>query len=235
MPDTTSTPAEPATDLGGSPGDPDHASVAAARRRRPLPVGPFGLLVITAIALLAALGVTKLVVDALTESDAIDVQEALDGQAVAPRVLDTSVQAKIGSAAPDVRLDYLDGGSQQLAEVAGVGTPVVLNFWSSTCAPCLNEMPALEVVSQQLGDKVTVIGIDSQDTVESGQEMVEQTGVTYRNARDPKGEISTVFGALALPRTVLIDGDGRVVATHTGELDEAGFTQLLSDHGFPSS
>jgi len=233
MSDTTSTPAE--SDSGPTVAAPDAPTPRTPRRRGGLPVGPFGLLVITAIALLAALGVTKLITDALDDSDAMDIQEALDGQAVVPRVLDATQRAEIGSFAPDVRLEYLDGGEQQLAEVAGVGTPVVLNFWSSTCAPCLNEMPALEAVSQQLGDKVTVIGVDSQDTVESGQEMVEQTGVTYRNARDPKGEISTVFGAIALPRTVLIAADGKVVATHSGELDEAGFTKLLSENGFPTS
>ncbi|MHB1138073.1 MAG: TlpA family protein disulfide reductase [Microthrixaceae bacterium] len=189
----------------------------------------------TAIALAGAFLVTKLVVDAAADrGDVIDVQDALDGVAAAPLVADSTQRAELDGPAPNVRLEFLDGGTQQLAEIAGVGTPVVLNFWSSTCAPCLNEMPALEAVSEQLGDRVTVIGIDSQDTVESGREMVEQTGVTYRNARDPKGEISTVFGALALPRTVLIAGDGTIVATHSGELDEAGFTTLLADHAFPT-
>lgn len=201
---------------------------------RRLPIGPFGLLVMTAIALIGAFFVTKLIVDAAGE-DPVDLQDALNGQVVAPLVADGTTRATIGSPAPDVRLEFLDGGTQQLAEVAGTGTPVVLNFWSSTCAPCLNEMPAIEQVSQQLGDKVTVIGIDSQDTAESGQKMVDQTGVTYRNARDPKGEISTIFGALALPRTVLIDAGGTVVATHSGELNVKEFTQLLRENGFPTS
>ena len=217
-----------------TPRPPEEPGAPTATRARRLPVGPFALLVMTAIALLGAFVVTKLIVDASTESDAIDLQDALDGVAAAPLVADTSQRAEIGSPAPNVRLEFLEGGEGQLAEIAGRGTPVVLNFWSSTCAPCLNEMPALEQVSQQLGDRVVVLGIDSQDTVESGREMVEQTGVTYRNARDPRGEIGTVFGALALPRTVLIDGDGNVVATHTGELDEAGFTELLADHGLPT-
>jgi peroxiredoxin len=86
-------------------------------------------------------------------------------------------------------------------------------------------------VAQQLGDKVIVIGIDSQDTVESGQKMVDQTGITFRNARDPKGQISTVFGALALPRTVLIDAQGKVADTYTGELDQQTLLDLLKKNG----
>ena len=223
------------TDHDHGPGPSDGPGKgSAARAGRKLPVGPFALLAMTAIALLGAFAVTTLVVDAANDNDAVDLQEALNGQAVAPLVSDSTQQAEIGSPAPNVRLEFLGGGRAQLAEIAGTGTPVVLNFWSSTCAPCVNEMPAIETVSQQVGDRMTIIGIDSQDTVESGEKMVEQTGVTYRNARDPQAQISTVFGALVLPRTVLIDGDGTVVAMHSGELNVETFTELLSENGFPT-
>ena len=132
---------------------------------------------------------------------------------------DIEARAEIGSPAPNVRLEYLDGGVQDLNEVAGLGTPVVLNFWSSTCIPCLKEMPAFEEVSNSLDGKVDVIGVNVTDTEDAGNEMVDETGVTYRNARDPRSEIFAVFGGIALPRTVVVDGDGTVLATHSGELD----------------
>ena len=165
------------------------------------------------------------------QSEAVDLQEVLNGVGVAPLVADPQVRAAIDSPAPDVRLDFLGGGTEQLAQIAGKGTPVLLNFWSSTCAPCLNELPAIEKVSKQLGDKIVVLGIDSQDTVESGQKMVDQTRITFRNARDPKGQISTVFGAMALPRTVLIDAQGKVADTYTGELNEQTLLEFLKKNG----
>lgn len=194
------------------------------------------MLVVTAVALIVALGVAAIAANALSDDDsgATNVRDALDDVTVTPLVPDGQSMAKIGDQAPNVKLNMLGGGEKQLAEIAGVGTPVVLNFWSSTCAPCLNEMPALESVAKDLGDKVTVLGINSQDTVESGKKMVAQTGVTYPNARDPRGEISTAFGALALPRTVLIDGKGKIVATHNGELTVKKFVKLLRDHDFPT-
>ncbi|MGB3411169.1 MAG: TlpA disulfide reductase family protein [Microthrixaceae bacterium] len=208
----------------------------ATPRRSHLPFGPFGMLVVTAIALIVALGAAAIAVNVLSDDDsgATDVRDALDNVTVTPLVPENQSMAKIGDQAPNVKLNMLDGDEKQLAEIAGVGTPVVLNFWSSTCAPCLNEMPALESVATDLGDKVAVLGINSQDTVESGKKMVDQTGVTYPNARDPRGEISTVFGALALPRTVLIDGKGKIVATHNGELTVKKFVKLLRDHDFPT-
>ena len=198
-------------------------------RRRALPVGPVGLLLITAVALLAAFGAAKLMMVLLAE-DAVDVQDALDDSVQAPLVVNTSARAEVGSPAPDVRLEYLDGGVQQLAEVAGRGTPVVLNFWSSTCIPCLKEMPAIEQASQQFADEITVVGVDVTDSEASGNEMVDKTGVTYRNARDPRAEIFAVYGGIALPRTVVIGGDGVVLDTHSGELTAESLTELLAEH-----
>lgn len=226
MPETTS-PAPPA-----SPPNPPRKR---QKQARPLPFGPFGMLIVTAIALTAAFGAARVMIAVLHDDDAVDVQDALNGSVAAPLVLDAKTRATIGSHAPDVRLEYLDGGTQQLAEVAGIGTPVVVNFWSSTCIPCLNEMPALEEVNQRFGDDLTIVGIDVTDTVEDGVAMVDKTGVTYRNARDPRGEIFAVYGGIALPRTVLIDGDGVVVDTHSGELDAQELTELLREHGLVES
>ena len=213
------------------PVPPASAPEPAPRRPSRLPVGPVGLLVITAIALGAAFLAARLVIDTSNTSDAVDIQDMLDDQAQAPLVTDTEARAKVGQPAPNVRLDYLDGGTQGLAEVAGVGTPVVLNFWASTCAPCIKEMPAMQQVSETFGDAVTFVGIDVHDTEEAGQKMVERTGVTYRNARDPQSDIAAVYGALSLPRTVLIGGDGVVLAAHNGEMDVAAVTAMLNEHG----
>ncbi len=217
------------------PVPPASAPDPAPQGPKRLPVGPVGLLVITAIALGAAFLAARLVIDTSNGSDAIDIQDMLDDQAKAPLVTDTEARATIDGPAPNVRLEYLDGGVQDLAEVAGVGTPVVLNFWASTCAPCIKEMPAMEEVSNTFGDAVTFVGIDVNDTVENGKEMVERTGVTYRNARDPRSDIAAVYGALSLPRTVLIGGDGVVLAAHNGEMDAAEVTAMLNEHGITAA
>lgn len=213
--------------------DLDDTSEAPARpprsRSKGLGVGPVGLLAITAVALLVAAVVGRVALEALDE-DPIDVQEMLDASARAPLVTDIDARAEIGGPAPNVRLEYLDGDVQDLAEVAGTGTPVVLNFWSSTCIPCLKEMPAFEEVSQELTDEVTFIGVGVTDTEQAGKEMVERTGVTYRNARDPRSEIFAVYGGIALPRTVFIAGDGTIVATHSGELSADELRELLAEN-----
>ena len=218
------------TDPAPESADPADSVERGAGRRRGLGIGPLGLFLVTAVALAVAFTAARVAIEAFDE-DPVDIQEMLDESAKAPLVTDTEARAEIGQPAPNVRLEYLDGGVQELAEVAGTGTPVVLNFWSSTCIPCLKEMPAIEQVRQELDGQVTVVGVDVTDTEEAGKDMVASTGVTYRNARDPRAEIFAVFGGIALPRTVLIDGDGTVVATHSGELSADELTTLLDENG----
>ncbi|MBS1838087.1 MAG: TlpA family protein disulfide reductase [Actinobacteria bacterium] len=192
-------------------------------RRRTLPVGPLGLFLITAVALLAAGAV--LWFGTRSDSKAVKVTDALDDLQVTALVPDGTDPVRVGDAAPDVRLDMLDGTRQSLSELRG--KPVVLNFWSSTCAPCLKEMPDLQRVSTDHAAKVAVIGVDVTDTANAGKDMVAKTGVTYPNARDPQAEIFAAFGGTALPRTVLIDAKGKVVEVHNGALTSDQLTEML--------
>ena len=213
------------------------ADTASAGSRRRLPVGPVGLLLITLVALLAA-GLVLQVGLGSSRPKAVDLQDALDDQAATPLVAPNAQAAKVGSPAPDVRLAYLDGGTQQLFELEG--TPVVLNFWASTCAPCLTEMPALEEFSAahlpgpdgtNPAGVVRVVGVAVADPEAAARKMVERTGVQYRNAADPQAEIFRVFGGTSLPRTVVLDAKGVVRDVHSGSLTAAELTQKLQQQG----
>lgn len=210
----------------------DSPTPAAPKR---LPFGPFGMLLVTAVALVIAGLVGWGLLSAISggrKSEAVDIKDALDNVDFTPAAPSGGI-AKIGDTAPEVKLDVIDGPATTLASIIAEGKPVVVNFWSSTCAPCIKEMPALESVHSDMGDKVTFVGINTKDTESAANKMIDRTKVTYLNARDPRGEIATRFGALALPRTVLIDTEGKIVATHTGELTREKTVQLFAENGFP--
>jgi len=224
-PDDPTAPAPSTADAGPSTG------------RRRLPVGPVGLLLTTLVALLAA-GLVLRIGLGSDGPEAIDLQEALDEQAAAPLVPPDAAAAQVGQPAPDVRLAYFDGGTQQLSELRG--TPVVLNFWASTCAPCLTEMPALEEFSaaHQPGPDgtnpagpVRVVGIAVADPEAAARKMVARTGVRYRNAADPQAAVFRVFGGTSLPRTVVLDADGVVRDVHSGALTADELTTKLQQQG----
>ena len=108
------------------------------------------------------------------------------------------------------------------------GRPAVVNFFSTTCAPCVTEMPAFERVHRSRGD-VAFIGVDVQDQVAAGRKLIKRTGITYEALRDPPGDLLRNVGGVGLPTTVLIDAKGRVVATHTGALTERDLRSLIAD------
>ncbi len=109
------------------------------------------------------------------------------------------------------------------------GTPTVVNFFASTCTPCIKEMPAFEEVHQEVGTEVTFIGLAVTDPPDAAQALVEQTGVTYRTALDEDGSVINALGGTVLPTTVVLDADGVVLNTHPGELTADELRALLAD------
>lgn len=131
----------------------------------------------------------------------------------------------VGQSVHGVTYPTFDG--QQAALHPG-DTPVLINFWSSTCAPCITEMPALEAAQQAHVGEITVIGIDHLEVPELGQDMIRRTGVTYEVGRDPKGTLLRSLGGNALPFSVLVGADGVILAVHAGQLDAAGIEDFIA-------
>jgi thiol-disulfide isomerase/thioredoxin len=129
----------------------------------------------------------------------------------------------------DATFKRFDGTAASLA--AYRGKPIVVNFFSSTCGPCRTEMPALERVHRTLGEQVTFLGLDVQDTVEGGKAFIDTVGITWELGRDPDGAVlQGLVRVLGLPTTVVLDRDGRIAFTHLGPLDVPGLTGELRDH-----
>ena len=147
----------------------------------------------------------------------------------------TALVSAAGSAGDDASAVSYDRDSQQLEFRAQTfagptvdssqlrGTPVVLNFYASWCTICDRELPDFQRVSQKLGDRVHILGVNPQsnDTDEAQAEMIERNGVTYPTLRDPQDELLRQFNTTGgLPTTVFVDADGVVRKVHNGLLTE---------------
>lgn len=133
-----------------------------------------------------------------------------------------------GEAVPPDRWVTFEGEQRSFADYAG--QPVVLNFFGSWCAPCIEEMPGFEEVHREVGDEVRFLGLAVQDSVEAAAAIVEQTGVTYDVGRDAAGRVSAAFGVVNMPSTFLISPDGRIVSVHPGALDAGELRDLIDRH-----
>ncbi|MCU1353647.1 MAG: TlpA family protein disulfide reductase, partial [Acidimicrobiales bacterium] len=108
-----------------------------------------------------------------------------------------------------------------------LGTPLVVNLWSSTCVPCLTEMPALERVHRRLKARVTFVGVDVLDQTKDGRAMMRRTGITYASVQDRSGSFARAAQAAGLPTTLLVDASGHVVASHTGAITEGDLQRMI--------
>lgn len=137
--------------------------------------------------------------------------------------------ATVGTPAPTTAFERFDGGTASLADY--LGRPVVINFFSSVCAPCHVEMPELEKVHRARGDAVTFVGLNVLDSDEGARYIVEKTGVTWDLGKDRRGELVRAVGGLGLPTTVLVDPAGIIRYVHTGQIDAAELERALTEAG----
>ena len=108
-------------------------------------------------------------------------------------------------------------GAPGISEADLQGRAVVLNFWGSSCPPCRAEMPILQAAHRQLGDRVTFIGIDEQDSRSAAISFFHSVGVTYLSGFDGTGEAGNSFGIPGTPTTYYIS-HGRELGLTLGEL-----------------
>lgn len=118
-----------------------------------------------------------------------------------------------GHSAPDFSLAAL--GAHQAAAInlaSFKGKPVVLNFWSSSCAPCRDEAPMLQTTWQHAQSKgIVFIGIDFQDPQSDGLSFLQKYHITYLNVLDPNGSTAIHYGVVYTPTTFFINRQGIIV------------------------
>jgi peroxiredoxin len=140
-----------------------------------------------------------------------------------------------GSPAPAWTLPRADRAGESLSLSDLVGDVVVLDFWSTTCPPCLRQMEDLKLVWRRMKPRgVTVVGI-STGGEPAGQiaQFGGDRGVDYPLVVDPGGT-STAYQVRTLPTLYVIDRSGRVAASHSGYWPAteiaAAVTAALEDH-----
>ena len=126
---------------------------------------------------------------------------------------------KPGRMAPDFKFKSLDG--QPIALSAWRGKIVWLTFWRVQCPPCRDEIPYLEKLHREYGDKgLVVLGFDFVDDVKSATDFLREHSATFPCIVDSSDEaVKTAFftyGATAAPVNYIIDRDGKVAAAWLG-------------------
>ena len=99
------------------------------------------------------------------------------------------------------------------------GKPVVLNFWASWCAPCVEEMPSLVQLQKIMGNKVTILAVSEDADDKAYQQFVRDHNVDLLTVRDPKQSANVLYGTFKFPETFIIDKDGVIRRKFIGATD----------------
>ena len=120
---------------------------------------------------------------------------------------DTSAQE--GSQAP--QFSILTDNGKVVTPTSFGGKVLVLNFWATWCRPCLQEIPSLNQFQQQFANSgVVVVAVSIDKKEQNYRNFLKRIPVSFATARDPKADISGLYGTFQYPETYIIK-DGRVM------------------------
>ncbi len=120
-----------------------------------------------------------------------------------------------GSVAPEIQGTTLDGKAWKLSDERG--TPVLLVFWATWCAPCKAELPALKALWKQYGEsgKLRIVGLNLDRDVKDAAKFVAREELSWPQYNiggwSDANPVTTAYGVSYIPSNWLVDASGNVV------------------------
>ena len=132
----------------------------------------------------------------------------------------------VGQKFTDFEMLTPDGKPVKLSDYVGKGKVVLVDFWASWCGPCRREMPNLVEAYKQYKDKnFEIVGVSLDQNGEAWKKAIKELRITWPQMSDLKYwdcEGSRLYAVSSIPHTVLIDGEGTILARglHGEDLQE---------------
>lgn len=149
-------------------------------------------------------------------------QESIDGDMSVPAGSDTSTPPDDGSMQkfPAFEGKDLDGNTVKSDELFSGNTVTVVNFWFTTCNPCVGELAELDALNKELAEKGgSLIGVNTftldgdEAAISEAKDVLAKKGATYQNVYfDSDGEAGKfTTNIFAYPTTYVVDRSGNIV------------------------
>jgi thiol-disulfide isomerase/thioredoxin len=172
------------------------------------------LLVLGAVALAAVLviGLTQAggSDDGAPQGGTFDLEQAMQQLAGAPAPL-----AALHEQSDELLQGGPDAFEARLGELRG--HPVVINKWASWCGPCRAELPILQQVATERGNKIANDGDNARDKRPAAERFIARYPAPYPSYEDPDEAIARSLKAPSnFPVTLFVDENGKTVFTHQG-------------------
>lgn len=133
---------------------------------------------------------------------------------------------------PAVTLKTLDGTLVQTETLSNDGKPFIIDFFATWCKPCNRELSAIAEVydewKDETGVKIFAVSIDQAQNINKVKPLVDQNEWEYEVLLDPNSEFLKALGGQMIPFVVVVDGNGNIVAKHSGYTD-GGENELIKE------
>jgi thiol-disulfide isomerase/thioredoxin len=121
----------------------------------------------------------------------------------------------VGQPAIAFKLEMLDGAKFNLADRKG--RIVVLDFWATWCGPCMQSMPMVDEVVREFADRgVDLVAVNMEEQAPLIKSTLERHKLKVQVALDRDGAVAAKYSVTAIPQTVVIDREGKVVRLFVG-------------------
>ncbi len=129
--------------------------------------------------------------------------------------------------ATDFTLPQLNGEDYSLSQTRGKLT--IINFWASWCGPCKMEAPHLQEFYEEYRDRVEIVAVNitSKDKPKDAAAFAEEYGFSFPVLLDETGEVSTIYGAFAIPTTIFLNEKGEIIHEYAGPMEKQFLIDLL--------
>jgi peroxiredoxin len=123
-----------------------------------------------------------------------------------------------GDPTPALMLEDMKGNSISLANLRG--KTVLISFWATWCAPCVEEMPSIQDLKARFTqDKFEVLAVNVGESKERVEAFLNKVPVNFSILFDPQGDASRNWKVRGFPTTFILGPDGRIRYYHVGDLD----------------
>ncbi len=122
----------------------------------------------------------------------------------------------VGGPAPDFTVQDADR-KVSLHDLRG--KIVVLNFWATWCPPCVEEMPSLVKMQDELKSRVVVLAVSVDEDERSYHSFLKKNNVDLLTVRDPQQKSNELYGTFKFPETYIIDEKGVLRRKFIGPVD----------------
>jgi cytochrome c biogenesis protein CcmG/thiol:disulfide interchange protein DsbE len=133
-----------------------------------------------------------------------------------------------GDSAPSFRVKTETGAVLTQRDFGG--KLLVLNFWASWCAPCIQEMPSLNEFQKMFASQgVVVLGVNVDRRVDLYRNMLNKFQISFQTVRDPEENINYRYGSYKIPESYIIGRNGKVLQKYAGLPEVNGEWKLWTD------